>query len=349
MKNKFLYLSLLIIFMAIAIAAGLYLVELQKEKENIILEKGRNIEIATQKIIENAKKMKETKQATIVNLYNELSFLNFEIYSLKKDITKLEDKKIELEMEAEENTEEITILKVEIVKLEGEKKVLEDRIKQLPDKLEQKLKDLTWIELKEFLRKDRTNEMIFNDKDFDCSGFAITLFRNARAHGIRAAYAEVIFRDYGHALNKFKTTDRGYVFIDNTGNRYGTGLDTVAYIKKGELFGTIYIGAILEQRINCTKINLCTDFINPLPTKKHTQLFNYSYFEAVVNCGELYNRCLIELNKEIERFNARQGYLTLKQLNNWIENNKKLLNELTKNNKFIFTELKKVTNIEIYW
>lgn len=293
---------------------------------------------------------------------NEQSFIQIdEIQLLRAQIIEKEAKISEISLSKEalergiskelmEKQERIVRLEKEIGEGREKIKELEKQIKELPIRLEEKLRNPTWAELKDFLRKDKTNEIVFDDKTFDCSGFAITLFQNARAYGIRTAYVEVVFVDYGHALNKFKTTDEGYIFIDVTGNREGTGRDTVAYIQKGKFFGTINIDAVVREKIDCGRINHCQDFINPLPTKRHRNLFDYSFFEEDLVCGDLYDRCFTKLNTEIGRFNRRESDLTRNQLNSWIDNNKKLFNQITVDNKLVFIETKnRVTNVEIYW
>jgi hypothetical protein len=50
-----------------------------------------------------------------------------------------------------------------------------------------------------------------------CSDFAETLHNNAERAGIRCAFISINVGGSGHALNAFNTTDRGLVFIDDTG------------------------------------------------------------------------------------------------------------------------------------
>lgn len=90
-----------------------------------------------------------------------------------------------------------------------------------------------------------------------CADFAERLHNKAEMAGIRAGYVTVDFADSdsGHALNVFKTTDRGRVYIDDTGGKehltvkptefesttFGeiSSYDKVAYIKRGEPLGVI--------------------------------------------------------------------------------------------------------------
>lgn len=336
--RKNLILSLILVI--IILGSGFYLFNLQQEKERI--------EREAQEVVEAARLAEKIREANIIELQAELNSLTIILEGLEKETAALQKEKRELELGIGVGAMEV--LNEEIRKLEQDKIRLEAIIRQHPNRFEQTLRNPTWAELKAFLRTDRTNELVFDDKRFDCSGFAITLFRNARAAGIRTAYVEVVFDTVGHALNKFRTTDKGYVFVDVTGNREGTGQDTVAYIKNGQLFGTIYIGAITDTKIDCGRINLCSDFINPLPTRRHTELFTYPFFQEKVACGDLYKRCLVELNTEIDKFNRRVSNLNESQLRSWIENNTKLFNQLAIDERLVFIETdNRVTNVEVYW
>jgi len=75
----------------------------------------------------------------------------------------------------------------------------------------------TWVELLDFLLKDKTDEKAYVSGIYMCGDFANDVHNNAERAGIRAAYVVVTLPSAYHALNAFKTTDRGLVFIDCTG------------------------------------------------------------------------------------------------------------------------------------
>ena len=91
--------------------------------------------------------------------------------------------------------------------------------------------DPTWDELLDFLLGDQTDTNPYVSDSYMCGEFARDVHNNAEATGIRAAFVVVrLSRGYlpcsslqgfgldtYHALNAFKTTDRGLVFIDCTG------------------------------------------------------------------------------------------------------------------------------------
>jgi hypothetical protein len=70
-----------------------------------------------------------------------------------------------------------------------------------------------------FLEADKTEEHPYIDGQYICVDFAKTLHDNAERSGIKAAFIGCDFSDksIGHAFNMFNTTDKGIVYIDDTG------------------------------------------------------------------------------------------------------------------------------------
>jgi hypothetical protein len=104
--------------------------------------------------------------------------------------------------------------------------------------------DPTWVELLEFIQSDRTDQHAYVEGHYVCMHFAMALHNNAERAGIRAAYVVVEFPGTSHALNAFKTTDRGLVFIDCTGATYnpsGISHDKLAHVEKGDYYAHMYL------------------------------------------------------------------------------------------------------------
>jgi hypothetical protein len=99
-------------------------------------------------------------------------------------------------------------------------------------------KDPSWDELKQFLMQDATDQVVYDDATFVCADFAEMLHNNAEDAGIRAAYVSLDFvgQSSGHALNAFNTTDRGRIYIDDTGTPEGfvCSADKVVDLQTGE-------------------------------------------------------------------------------------------------------------------
>ena len=88
-----------------------------------------------------------------------------------------------------------------------------------------------------------------------CSDFAEMLHNNAEIHGFRAGYVGITLAgtNTGHAIDVFNTTDRGLVFVDDTGGDPKTptagdssldlgssgSWDKIAYLETGKDYGVI--------------------------------------------------------------------------------------------------------------
>jgi hypothetical protein len=91
------------------------------------------------------------------------------------------------------------------------------------------LKDPTYNQLLSFLQADNTDALPYIYPTFVCDNFASTLQSNAKKAGWRCAKVTLDMTGYtdpyklgikpnaGHACNAFQTTDRGLIFIDDTG------------------------------------------------------------------------------------------------------------------------------------
>jgi len=110
--------------------------------------------------------------------------------------------------------------------------------------------DPSWEELMTFLKSDMTDEQYYNES-FVCTNYAEMLQNNAEAAGIRAGFVYIYFKQgicsvpnestvcpmvcnfAEHACNAFQTTDKGLVYIDDTGAVSGQGVDCIANISVG--------------------------------------------------------------------------------------------------------------------
>ena len=98
----------------------------------------------------------------------------------------------------------------------------------------------TFAEVESFLREDKTDKNDYITDVYMCGDFARDVHNNAEKAGIRVAWVAILFEsDDGstsyHACNAFKTTDKGLIFIDCTGNQAGergpSKLDTRVNVK----------------------------------------------------------------------------------------------------------------------
>lgn len=104
-----------------------------------------------------------------------------------------------------------------------------------------------WAELRDFIALDTTDTYTYIYGIFMCGAFAEKVHNRAEAAGIRAAFVAVCFEGevIGHALNAFKTTDKGLVFVDCTGGSpYCVDFscwDRIAYLVIGKELGSIHL------------------------------------------------------------------------------------------------------------
>jgi len=71
-----------------------------------------------------------------------------------------------------------------------------------------------------FIKKDKTDEMVYKPGKFTCGDFAETVHNNAEKAGIKSSWVTIEFKDVkgGHVCNAFNTKDKGMVYIDCTGS-----------------------------------------------------------------------------------------------------------------------------------
>ena len=93
----------------------------------------------------------------------------------------------------------------------------------------------SWNELLNFLKNDKTDTCAYIEDKFVCANFALMLHNNAEIAGWRCAYVCVYLSgEVYHALNAFKTTDYGLVYIDCTNGDQGpSNMDHIVQLKNG--------------------------------------------------------------------------------------------------------------------
>jgi Sec-independent protein translocase protein TatA len=98
----------------------------------------------------------------------------------------------------------------------------------------------TWKNLEAFLKEDKTDKNIYVPGVYECGNYAQELHNNAEAKGIRAAFVTVhLYDERPHALNAFKTLDKGLVYIDVTGSTkpvYLANLDKKVILEKDKQY-----------------------------------------------------------------------------------------------------------------
>ena len=181
------------------------------------------------------------------------------------------------------------------------------------------LKNPTWTELAAFLKADTTDSRPYVADQFDCEGFTLMLRDNAARPGFRSAsvgraFVEGVVR---HALNVFQTTDKGLVHIDNTQR------DAIAYVERGQLYGTIVPEGVKAEFIDCSVSP--GDFWKPISYARYTgNLFGYDYYRNYSQRSRFYQDTVAAFNAEVVAYNAAvaaynqgSGRYSTSDIRNW--------------------------------
>jgi cell division protein FtsB len=281
-------------------------------------------------------------------LYANYRSLHEQTSSLKEEITALQQEKSDLQDENNSLQEENSSLRDE---LQGT--LPYSKANGTPITLWNNLNGThnpTWRELRNFLDSDDTESIRYDYNSFMCGDFAERLHNNAERAGIRAAVVVIHFTSGPpHAIDAFYTTDKGLVYIDDTGEGlefvvtdyfYGTpiyslaeGKDKVAYVSVGKEYGLI-----------------------ELSFADSTQYSFYTSYSAKIAD---YNDRLESYNTEVDAYNAALGgrvFLDEPEYSYFLNWYDRLEEERTELNRtastlpdYYYKPMGIVSKVEIYW
>jgi cell division protein FtsL len=278
------------------------------------------------------------KPATVNDEYTQL--LKDDLNLAKSEVQNLNQRVAKLESDYKALQANNDKLQKDKDKLQADYKNLQDDYDKFLERARKPdLKNVTWAEVTDILKRDNTDKLEYKEGVFDCEGFALTLRDRLARYGIRCAFVALEFpEEAGHALNAFETTDKGIIFIDEVGN------DQVAYVEKGKPYGAICLDAVKSDYIACE--GKPGEFWGELVWKKYSNPFSYDYYQLIIQRAEFLEQSAVAYNKAVDEFNSGYLYWTEGQINNWRDNLKALKQDLgscaTKPDKA-------VQNIEIYW
>jgi hypothetical protein len=202
--------------------------------------------------------------------------------------------------------------------------------------------DPTWSQLQSFIQSDNTDKHAYNYSSYTCGDFAQTLYNNAELAGIRCAFVTIHFSDgiVPHALNVFKTTDKGLIYIDCQGYDqfdfslmpFGTTTigvhniyDKVAYIKVGQPLGLITIPQVNNYGLD------------------------YNAYQKWTTDKQTFESALSSYNKEVTDYNNSGGVVFGSPEDRYLQSESNALNALANELGGIFEPMGVVRTIEIYW
>jgi len=76
------------------------------------------------------------------------------------------------------------------------------------------LRDPTYKEVVDFLKRDKTDRNEYDEDSYVCSHFARDVGNNAEAEGLRCALVELRYSGGGHSIIAFDTIDKGLVYFE---------------------------------------------------------------------------------------------------------------------------------------
>ena len=227
-----------IIFLSLGILFLAYLYtdlrgELSRTRLN--LEDMRNELSLTKKTLEEREAELEDTKLNLKKTEAELGEKEKEIKALKLDLKKKEDELSLIKKTLKEREAELEDTKLSLKMKEEEIKTLklnlEDALREIEELkafareeyrrgLEEgfghgyTIRDPTYEEMVDFIRKDRTDEREYIEGKYECRHFARDVCNNAEDEGIRCALVLVDFEEGSHAIVGFNTVDKGFVYIE---------------------------------------------------------------------------------------------------------------------------------------
>jgi hypothetical protein len=165
----------------------------------------------------------------LIQARSEIRSLRVEIEALETELEEAEYTLVQSEEELSSAGEELSSCELSLASLQAELELYKDTWGSVVSSgVEPPFQDAdivndesasnpTWAELLDFLLKDETDENDYVPDVYMCGDYARDVHNNAEQAGIRTAYVAIEFADSYHALNAFKTADKGLVFIDCTG------------------------------------------------------------------------------------------------------------------------------------
>ena len=256
------------------------------------------------------------------------------------EVTSPAEEESNLEEEKQEIQSDYDALKAEYDTIKSDYEDLQYSYQRLMESATQAtLRNPTWAELKEFLKMDDTDTFIYDEEEFDCTGYAITLRDRARELGFRCAFVEIMFyTKEGHALNCFQTTDKGTVFVDTTSN------DGIAYVVVNQPYGVIQLNGVKSEYISCAGVP--SQFWKQLTYETHPNPFAFDYYSNYQKRAEFFSQSIAEYNRAVNDYNSGGTTWSPSQLDTWQANLEALRQDLSSS---ISYPKAAVEIIQIYW
>ncbi|MHB8085266.1 MAG: hypothetical protein ACYDHZ_05540 [Dehalococcoidia bacterium] len=219
-------------------------------------------------------------------------------------------------------------------------------------------KNPTWQQLKDFIKQDKTDDDTYNTVVNPCGAFAETVYNNAEASGIRAAFVAITLGDsnMGHACNAFETTDMGMAYVDCTGmtiqeSLSGSDQHLSPDGKQARIFGQ----ATSHDKIAYVAVGQELGFIS-MEVADSPEYSYYEQYKARFNIFkndlEACNAAIVQYNSYADQYNRSRSSSLMTSVNA----QKYLVNKLTAQVNSdaaglgaFWPEMGVVQGVKIYW
>lgn len=156
---------------------------------------------------------------------------------------------------------------------------------------------VSYAGLQSFLAGDRTENRTYEMPTYTCLDFAVDLHDRAEAAGIKNGIVSVSFegKEAGHAFNAFPTTDKGIVYVDDTGANASVlaegraSTDNVVYLQEGKELGEFPM----------SQVDGHLDYAFYLDRKARIQAYQEQWKQYAAN--------LTAYNAEVDDFNSQSA------------------------------------------
>lgn len=144
------------------------------------------------------------------------SYYNNEIGNLQDQIINLSDSVFSFRFEIEVLQSDLNITNNELHKLNNSLVENLTELAYLKSGTKYQQHDPLYSEVAAFIANDKTDELPYDDENFDCDNYVELINNNAENQGIRCALVIIYFYDtnIGHAIVGFNTVDRGMVYVE---------------------------------------------------------------------------------------------------------------------------------------
>lgn len=138
----------------------------------------------------------------------------FLILTAQSGVSKLKIEKESLQLRIDEIGLLVNTMEENLVSYEEYLSRLEEEVGLLRSSVRYELHDPTFLEVAEFLAMDRTDSIPYDEKNFNCLDYAVTLNNRAENLGLRCAVVTVYLSGLDHAIVAFRTADKGLRYFE---------------------------------------------------------------------------------------------------------------------------------------